>query len=130
MPVVSLTQLTNDVQSCAGRLIEQVGFIPQATDRPANAADLLFYISNTSMPVAAFLRQHGLFADYEGLHYDLAQFRDIRELAKKVISERQANNLDGVCRAFDLSSDDDADNDGGYILTILAALELMYGPKK
>ncbi|MBU6458981.1 MAG: hypothetical protein KGQ48_15800, partial [Bradyrhizobium sp.] len=81
-------------------------------------------------PVAAFLRQHGLFADYEGLHYDLAQFRDIRELAKKVISERQANNLDGVCRAFDLSSDDDTDNDGGYILTILAALELMYGPKK
>ncbi len=130
MPVVSLSQLTNDVRSYASRLIEQVGFIPQATDRPANAADLLFYISNTSMPMAAFLQRHGLFADYEGLHYDLAQFGAIREFANKVISERQANNLDGVWREFDLSSDDDADNDGGYILTILAALELMYGPKK
>lgn len=130
MPVVSLTQLTSDVQSYASRLIEQVGFIPQATDRPANGADLLFYISNTSMPMAAFLRRHGLFANYEGLHYDLAQFGAIRELANKVISERQANNLDGVWREFDLSSDDDADNDGGYILTMLAALELMYGPKK
>jgi hypothetical protein len=81
------------------------------------------------MPMAAFLRKHGLFFDDDGLHYDLAQFGPIRALANKVISERRANNLDGIWREFDLSSDDDVDNDGGYILTALAALELMYGPK-
>lgn len=129
MPVISLSQLTHDVQSCAHQLIEQVGFIPQATDRPVDGGDLLFYISETSMPMAAFLRKHGLFFDDDGLHYDLAQFGPIRALANKVISERRANNLDGIWREFDLSSDDDVDNDGGYILTALAALELMYGPK-
>jgi hypothetical protein len=130
MTVVSLQQLTTDMQSCAGQLIEHAGLIPQATDRPMDGGDLLFYISETSMPVAAFLRKHGLFADYEGLHFDLTQFDSIRELANKVISERDANNLDGVWREFDLSTDDDVDNDGGYILTALAALELLYGPKK
>jgi hypothetical protein len=130
MPVVSLHQLTTDLQSCAGQLIEQVGFVPQATDRPVDAGDLLFYISETSMPMAAFLHEHGLFSDYDGLHYDLAQFGAVRELANKVINERRANNLDGVWREFDLSTDDDIDNDGGYILTALAALEVMYGPRK
>ena len=130
MTVVSLPQLTGDLQSNAHQLIEEVGFIPQATDRPVEAGDLLFYISETSMPMAAFLRKHGLFADYDGLHYDLAQFGAISEVANKVISEREAGNLDGVWKEFDLSTDDDMDNNGGYILTALAALELMYGPKK
>jgi hypothetical protein len=130
MPVVSLSQLTTDLQSCAAQLVEEAGLVPQATDRPMDAGDLLFYISETSMPMAAFLRKHGLFSDEDGLHYDLTQFGVISDLANKVINERRAGNLDGVWREFDLSTDDDMDNDGGYILTALAALELMYGPKK
>lgn len=127
MTVVSLRQLTDDIRACAPELIDRAGFVPQATDRPPEAGDLLFYIDETSMPMAAFLKRHGLFMDGEGLHYDLSQFSAIRELAGKVISERRADNLDGVWKEFDLSSDDDIDNDGGYILTALAALELMYG---
>ncbi|WP_342725769.1 hypothetical protein AAFG07_01955 [Bradyrhizobium sp. B097] len=129
MPVVSLSQLTTDLQSCAKQLIERVGLVPQAMDRPVEAGDLLFYLSETSMPMAAFLRKHGLFSDADGLHYDLAQFGVVSDVATKVINERRAGNLDGVWREFDLSTDDDMDSDGGYILTALAALELMYGPK-
>ncbi|MGY3584076.1 hypothetical protein ACVIGB_006865 [Bradyrhizobium sp. USDA 4341] len=129
MPVVSLNQLTTDLRSYAAQLVEQVGFVPQAMDRPLDAGDLLFYLSETSMPMAAFLRKHGLFSDADGLHYDLVQFGVISDLATKVINERRAGNLEGVWREFDLSTDDDMDNDGGYILTALAALELMYGPK-
>jgi hypothetical protein len=64
------------------------------------------------------------------LHFDLATFPVIRELAEKVIAEHQAGRLDGVWKEFDLSGDEDADYDGGYILTALAALELMYGSKR
>ena len=129
MTVVSMQKLATDMRSRASQLIDQVGLLPQATDRPLEAADLLFYISETSMPTAAFLRKHGLYMDDEGLHFDLSQFGDIRALASRVIAEREADNLDGVWREYDLSSDDDVDNDGGYILTALAAIELLYGPK-
>jgi hypothetical protein len=84
MPVVSLHQLTTDLQSCAGQLIEQVGFVPQATDRPVDAGDLLFYISETSMPMAAFLHEHGLFSDYDGLHPDCACSTRTRVRAKEI----------------------------------------------
>lgn len=127
MTVVSLTKLTADMRSRATQLIDQAGLIPQATDRPLDATDLLFYISNTSMPMAAFLKQQGLFADYDGLHFNLAQFSNIRIIANQVISEREANNLDGVWKRFDLSTDEDLDNNGGYILTALAAIEVLYG---
>lgn len=130
MTVVSVQKLATDLQSHAGQLIEQVGFIPQTNDRPLEAGDLLFYISETSMPMADFLREHGLFMDHEGLHFDLAQFGAIRELADKVITEREADDLDGVWRQLDLSTDEDADENGSYILTALAALELLYGPHR
>ncbi|HMN70557.1 MAG TPA: hypothetical protein PKA55_01675 [Rhodoblastus sp.] len=129
MTVVSMQKLSADMQSRAAELVDRVGLVPQANDRPVEAGDLLFYISETSMPMAAFLRKHGLFTDYEGLHFDLAEFGDIRALANKIIAEREAGNLDGVWREFDLSTDDDVDNDGGYILTALAALDLLYGPR-
>ena len=35
-----------------------------------------------------------------------------------------------VWRELDLSGDEAVDYNGGYILTALAALELMYGPQK
>jgi hypothetical protein len=95
-----------------------------------DADDLLFYVSETSMPMAAFLRRHGLFMDADGLHFDLAQFGAIRNLAARVIAEHQAGNFDGVWRELDLSGDEAVDDDGGYILTALAGLELMYGSQK
>jgi hypothetical protein len=118
------------MQPSARQLIDQIGIIPQAEDRPLEYNDLLFYISETSMPMAAFMRKHGLFMDGDGLHFDLAQFNAIRDLAKKVITEHEAGNSDGVWRELDLSGDEAVDYNGGYILTALAALELMYGPQK
>lgn len=81
------------------------------------------------LPMAAFLQDHSLFMDGDGLHFDLAQFDAIREIAGKVISEREAGKLDGVWQRFDLSEDEDVDTNGGYILTALAVLELLYGQK-
>jgi hypothetical protein len=129
MIVVSCDQLSDDMQSSSRQLIDQIGIVPQAEDRPLDAVDLLFYISETSMPMASFMRQHGLFMDADGLHFDLAQFNAIKELAEKVITEHEAGDLDGVWRELDLSGDECVDYDGGYILTALAALELMYGPQ-
>jgi len=127
MTIVSMQQLSSDMRSRAPQIVQQEGFAPQATDRPLEAADLLFYISGTSMPMAEFLSQHGLFMDSEGLHFDLAQFGDIKEMAGKVIKEREANNLDGVWKQFDLSTDEDMDGDGTYILVATAVLECLYG---
>lgn len=130
MTTVSSDQLSRDMQSRDRQLVEQAGLVPQAQDRPLGANDLFFYLTQTSMPMAGFLQDHGLFMDGEGLHFDLAQFGAIRDLAEKVIAEREAGKLDGVWKQFDLSTDEDADYDGGYILTALAALELMYGSGK
>ncbi|MCP2222627.1 MULTISPECIES: hypothetical protein [Bradyrhizobium] len=126
MTVVSTQQLSKDMQAKGHLLINQVGLVPQAQDRPLQAEDLLFYISETTMPMAAFLKSHGLFMDDEGLHFDFSQFDAIREVAVKVIAERDAGKLDGVWQQFDLSTDDDADYDGSYILLALAALAVMY----
>jgi hypothetical protein len=130
MTIVSPDQLSGDMQSFARQLIDQVGIIPQARDRPLEASDLLFYISETSMPMAAFMRTHGLFMAADGLHFDLTQFNAIRDLAKRVITEHEAGNLGGVWRDLDLSGEQDVDYDGGYILIALAALELMYSPRQ
>jgi hypothetical protein len=130
MTIVSSDKLSSDMQRFARQLIEQIGIVPQAQDRPLDANDLLFYISDTSMPMATFMRKHGLFMEADGLHFDLAQFNAIEALAKKVIAEHEAGNLEGVWRELDLSSDEDVDYDGGYILTALAALELMYGSER
>lgn len=129
MTIVSLDQLSRDMQRFARQLVEQVGLVPQAQDRPLNSGDLLFYLSETSMPMAAFLRRHGLSMEEDGLHFDLTQFRIIRELAEKVVAEYEAGHLDGVWKEFDLSGEDDANYDGDYILIALAALELVYGSK-
>jgi hypothetical protein len=118
------------MQSYARQLIDQIGIVPLAQDRPLDGDDLLFYVSQTPMPVAAFLRKHGLFMDADGLHFDLAQFGAIRNLAARVSAEPQAGNFDGVWRELDLSGDEAVDDDGGYILTGLAGLELMYGSQK
>jgi hypothetical protein len=130
MTIVSRDQLTRDMQLSAHQLIDRIGIIPLAEDRPINADDLLYYISETSMPMASFMHEHGLFMDTDGLHFDLAQFGAIKELAEKVITQHEAGDMDGVWRQLDLSGDDDVDYNGGYILTALAALELMYGPQK
>lgn len=130
MTIVSSEQLSRDMQPVSRQLVDEIGLMPQAQDQPLDAADLLSYISETTMPMAAFLRRNGLYMDDDGLHFDLATFPVIRELAEKVIAEHQAGRLDGVWKEFDLSGDEDADYDGGYILTALAALELMYGSKR
>ncbi|KRQ09672.1 hypothetical protein AOQ73_09305 [Bradyrhizobium pachyrhizi] len=115
------------MQAKAHLLINQVGLMPQAQDRPLEADDLLFYLSETTMPMAAFLQSHGLFMDDQGLHFDFSQFDAIREVAVKVVAEHDAGKLDGVWKQFDLSTDDDADYNGEYILLALAALAIMYG---
>ena len=127
MAVVSLEQLSRDMQTFATRLVNQVGIMPQAEDRPLDADDLLFYLTQTSIPMADFMGRRGLFADGEGLHFDLTQFGAIRELAQEVIAEHEAGRPGRVWTQLDLSTDEDVDNDGGYILTALGALELMYG---
>ncbi len=96
MTAVSSEKLTNDMRSHAQELVNSVGLVPQAEDRPLEAGDLLFYISETSMPMADFLRQHGLFMDANGLNFDLTQFIAIRRLANSVIDERQAGDVNGV----------------------------------
>jgi hypothetical protein len=130
MTIVSRDQLTHDMQSSAHQLIDRVGIVPLAEDRPINADDLLYYVSETSMPMARFMHNHGLFMDSDGLHFDLAQFSAIKELAEKVIAAHEAGDVNGVWRELDLSGDEDVDYNGGYILTALAALELMYGRQK
>lgn len=122
MTVVSCDQLSSDMRSHSRQLINCVGIVPQAGDRPLEANDLLFYISETSMPMADFMRKNGLFMDVDGLHFDLAQFNAIRELAERVIAEHEAGDLNVVWREFDLSDDEGVDYDGGYILNALAAL--------
>ncbi|TQM12278.1 hypothetical protein FB548_2211 [Pseudoxanthomonas sp. 3HH-4] len=128
MTAVSSEKLTNDMRSHAQELVNSVGLVPQAEDRPLEAGDLLFYISETSMPMAEFLRQHGLFVDANGLNFDLTQFIAIRRLANSVIDERQAGDVNGVWKQLDLSTDEDADYNGTYVLTALSALELLYAP--
>jgi hypothetical protein len=85
MTIISRDQLTRDMQSSAHQLIDRIGIVPLAEDRPIDADDLLYYISETSMPMARFMHEHGLFMDSDGLHVDLAQFSAIKELAEKVI---------------------------------------------
>ncbi|MDH0616233.1 MULTISPECIES: hypothetical protein [unclassified Agrobacterium] len=126
MTAVSTEQLSKDMQSRVQQL-EAAGLVPQSQDQPINANDLLFYLTGTSMPMADLLQQHGLFLDDHGLNYDLAQFDAIGQIASKVISERQAGYLDGVWEQLDLSTDEDMDSNGTYILTALAALQILYG---
>lgn len=126
MTIVSVARLTRDIQSRAQQISGQTDFVAQARDRLPDGNDLLFYVSETSMPMADFLQRHGLFVDGAGLHFDLAQFDAIREMAGKVVAEREAGKLDGVWQEFDLSEDDDIDTNGGYILTALAVLDLLY----
>lgn len=129
MTAVSTEQLSKDMQASAQKL-KEAGLIPQSQDQPLNANDLLFYLTQTSMPMADLLQQYGLFLDDRGLNYDLAQFGAIGQIANKVISERQAGYLEGVWKQFDLSTDEDMDSNGTYILTALAALEVLYGPDR
>jgi len=127
MTTVSTEQLSKDMQASAQKL-KEAGLIPQSQDQPLNANDLLFYLTQTSMPMADLLQQLGLFLDDRGLNYDLAQFDAIGQIANKVITERQAGYLDGVWKELDLSTDEDMDSNGTYILTALAALDVLYGP--
>lgn len=127
MTVVTSERLSRDMQSSARRLVEQVGLVPQSQDQPLNANDLLFYLSETSMPMAGFLREQGLFVDGEGLHFDPAQFPKIRAIAETVISEYKAGNRDDLWARFDLSEEEDVDGNGTYLLIVLAALDLLYG---
>lgn len=125
--VVTLEQLTRDMQPVSVQLVRDVGLTPQAEDRPLEAGDLLFYISQTTMPMAAFLQSHGLFMDDAGLHFDFGQFKAIAAVAEQVVAEGNAGKRDGVWKQFDLSAYDAADPNGFYILTALRALDFLYG---
>ncbi|MFS8048074.1 hypothetical protein [Rhizobium sp. BR 314] len=128
MTVVSIEQLSKDIQASAQR-IEEAGLIPQSRDQPLNANDLLFYLTGTSMPMADFLRQHGLFLNDQGLNFDITQFGLIGRMANDVIAQRQAADMQGVWKQFDLSTDEDMDSNGSYILIALEALEILYGAR-
>lgn len=128
MTTISVDDLTRDMRSHAPQIAERTNFMAQAADQPPDGNDLLFYISGTSMPMAAFLKDHGLFIDGAGVHFDLAQFDAIRAVATQVITERQTGKLDGAWQKFDLSEDEDIDTNGDYILTALDVLDLLYGP--
>jgi hypothetical protein len=82
------------------------------------------------MPMTAFMRDHGLFMGTDGLHFDLAQFRKIRDVAEAVVNDHRAGNLTGVWKELDLSGDNDADYSGEYILTALDVLNLLYAKEQ
>lgn len=126
MTIVSTEKLSRDMRAAPG-LLEGTGFVPQSRDQPLSATDLLFYLDDTTMPMAAFLREHGLYADGEGLHFDPAQFAAIRSVAETVIRDDRAGNRDGVWKRFDLSGDEDVEGNGTYILVVLAVLDRLYG---
>lgn len=127
MAVVTIEKLNSDMRASASALVESAGLVPQSRDQLLSATDLLFYLDDTSMPMADFLQAHGLFVDGEGLHFDLAQFPAIRDLAETVIRDYQAGDRDGVWKRLDLSEDEAVEGNGTYLLVVLAALELLYG---
>lgn len=127
MAVVTTEKLSSDMQAAARALVEDAGLVPQSRDQPLSANDLLFYLNDTSMPMADFLQENGLFVDGEGLHFDPAQFVKIRAIAETVIRDYQAGNRDGVWKRFDLAEDEDVEGNGTYLLVVLAALDRLYG---
>lgn len=126
MTIVTTEKLSRDMQAVPG-LLEDTGFVPQSRDQPLSATDLLFYLDDTTMPMADFLREHGLYVDGEGLHFDPAQFKAIRSVAETVIHDEQAGDRDGAWKRFDLSEDEDVEGNGTYILVVLAVLDRLYG---
>ena len=126
MTLVPIQQLTSDIRAHdlpnAG-----IGFFPQATDRPLEAADLLFYLSFVSEKMSDFLRRHGLQVTFDGLNFDLAQLDPIKDIATRVVAEGEAHNFDGIWEEYGLSSDDDVKNNGAFILVAVAAIKLLYG---
>lgn len=127
MAVVTTEKLGSDMQASARALVEGTGLVPQSRDQPLSANDLLFYLDDTSMPMADFLQENGLFVDGEGLHFDPGQFAAIRTIAETVIRDYQAGNRDGVWKRFDLSEDEDVEGNGTYLLVVLAVLDRLYG---
>jgi len=127
MTIVTTGKLSGDMQAAARGLVEEAGFVPQSRDQPLSAGDLLFYLSETTMPMAAFLRENGLFVDGEGLHFDPARFADIRAAAEAVIRDYRAGDRNGVWKRFDLTEDEDVEGNGTYLLVALSALDYLYG---
>jgi len=128
MAVVTTEKLGRDMRASANALAEGTGFVPQSRDQPLSAGDLLFYLDDTTMPMAGFLRENGLFVDGAGLHFDPARFADIRAVAQAVIGDYRAGDRSGVWKRFDLCEDEDVEGNGTYILVVLAVLERLYGP--
>ncbi len=129
MTVVTIAQLSKDLQASAQSVIDRAGLIPQSPDQGLSANDLLSCLLQTSIPMAAFLRNNSLYTDDDGLHFDLARFPAIQAVASQIIAEYQAGNRDDLWQKYDLQTDEDADTNGGYILTALATLEILYGPR-
>ncbi|MFT4158724.1 hypothetical protein [Shinella sp.] len=127
MTVVTTEKLSSDMRASAGTLGEGTGFVPQSRDQPLSATDLLFYLDDTTMPMADFLKENGLFVDGEGLHFDLARFAAIRTVAETVIRDYQAGDRAGAWKRFDLSEDEDIEGNGTYLLVVLAVLDRLYG---
>lgn len=128
MTVVAPERLSHDLQAHAAELTEPVGLVPQERDRPLIAQDLLFYLTQTSMKMAEYMRDHGLFLDGQGLHFDIAGFPAIRQMAREVVAQREAGPSGGVWEALDLEGGEDADTNGTYVLVALATLEVLYAP--
>lgn len=126
MTIVTTEKLSRDMRSAPG-LLEGTGFVPRSRDQSLSAADLLFYLDGTTMPMAGFLREHGLYADGEGLHFGPAQFAAIRSVAEAVIHDYRAGDRDGAWKRFDLSEEEDVEGNGTYILVVLAVLDRLYG---
>ena len=83
---VPIRQLTTDIRAY-DLLNAGIGFFPQATDRPLEAADLLFFVGLASEKMTDFMRKHGLYVTFDGLNFDLAQLDVIEAVAARVVSE-------------------------------------------
>lgn len=102
---------------------------PQAEDRPLEADDLLFYIGETSMPMTAFMRRHGLFMDTDGLHFDLTQFAPSGHSRIKSSPNMNPADWTGCGRSWIFPATKTPIMMAA-ILTALAALDLLYGAQR
>lgn len=82
--------------------------------------DILYYLSEASVPMTLWLAEHRLYFD-GSLHFDPSEFDVISERAQAIIDEYEGAP-GTLWEDFGLSGDDDVDYNGGYILIFLETI--------